>query len=199
MYYRMTHYTFEETVCESVYSAYGGGACGFAVQLFILSKIPELIDTVFIVLRKKPLIFLHWYHHVTVLLFCWNAYVTKASNGLYFASMNFTVHAIMYLYFCLQCKRLVPKWFPSWLITVLQIAQMIVGTIVVGASWYFYTYGGQKYAPGECHVQISNLIAGGLMYGSYLYLFLEFAVKRFIFGMKDPEFDRTATVKQKKQ
>jgi len=37
------------------------GATGLWVQLFILSKIPELIDTFFIVQRKRPLIFLHWY------------------------------------------------------------------------------------------------------------------------------------------
>lgn len=78
---RINTLPFEQTVCESPHTAYGAGACGLAVQLFIISKIPELIDTVFIVLRKKPLIFLHWYHHVTVLLYCWNSYVTQSGAG----------------------------------------------------------------------------------------------------------------------
>jgi elongation of very long chain fatty acids protein 6 len=38
------------------------------------------VDTLFIVLRKKPLIFLHWYHHITVLLFCWHAFATQSSR-----------------------------------------------------------------------------------------------------------------------
>jgi len=35
--------------------------CGFWTWLFVLSKLPELGDTIFIVLRKQPLIFLHWW------------------------------------------------------------------------------------------------------------------------------------------
>jgi elongation of very long chain fatty acids protein 6 len=35
------------------------------VGLFIYSKIPELMDTVFLVLQKKRVIFLAWFHHTT--------------------------------------------------------------------------------------------------------------------------------------
>jgi len=185
MLHRIATVPFEETVCESPHTAYGAGACGLAVQLFIISKLPELIDTVFIVLRKKPLIFLHWYHHVTVLLYCWNAYVTESGAGLYFVAMNYTVHAVMYFYFYLQAIKKMPKWFPSWIITIMQISQMIVGTFIVGASFYYYFNGGNNYAPRACHVQPSNLVAGGVIYSSYLYLFVEFAVKRFIFGASE--------------
>lgn len=183
--YRITHLPFVETVCEPSYIAYGNGAAGLATQLFILSKIPELIDTVFIVLRKKPLIFLHWYHHVTVLLYCWNAYVTEASAGIYFVAMNYTVHAVMYFYYYLQAIRCMPKWFPSWIITIMQISQMVIGTFIVCASFYFHFYGGGRYAPGACNNSPSNLAAGGIIYASYLYLFVEFAVKRFIFGVSE--------------
>jgi elongation of very long chain fatty acids protein 6 len=41
------------------------------MSLFVFSKIPELIDTVFLALRKREIMLLHWYHHVSVLLFVW--------------------------------------------------------------------------------------------------------------------------------
>ena len=74
--------SFEETVCSSPLSGWGTGPSGFWVMLFIFSKLPELIDTVFIVLRKRQLIFLHWYHHVTVLLFCWHRSVPHLTSLL---------------------------------------------------------------------------------------------------------------------
>jgi hypothetical protein len=180
---KMTQMTFEETVCDSAHTYYGAGAAGLAVQLFILSKIPELFDTVFIILKKKPLIFLHWYHHITVLLFCWNSYVTESGAGIYFAAMNYTVHAVMYLYYFLQAVRILPRWFPSWIITLLQIAQMLIGTAIVTASLYYYLYGGSKYGPGQCHNKLSNVVAGVTIYSSYLYLFIDYAFKRFVLGL----------------
>merc|ERR1712072_138491 len=65
------------------------GPAGLWLTLFIFSKIPELIDTAFLVIRKKPVIFLHWYHHFTVMLYCWHALDTTAAPGIWFAAMNF--------------------------------------------------------------------------------------------------------------
>merc|ERR1711936_480758 len=69
--------------------------------LFVLSKLPELGDTVFIVLRKQKLIFLHWYHHVTVLVYCWYSFLKAIRLG-------------------------VPRCV-AMLITSLQLLQMVVG------------------------------------------------------------------------
>ena len=44
------------------------GVAGHWSFLFSMSKIVELGDTLFILLRKQPLIFLHWYHHATILV-----------------------------------------------------------------------------------------------------------------------------------
>ena len=167
--------SMEENLCARATSSFGDGAVGLWVQLFVLSKVPELMDTLFIVLRKKNLIFLHWYHHVTVLLFCWHSYAGESSVGLFFVAMNYSVHAIMYGYYFLMAVNMKPKWLAPGFITMCQISQMVVGTTVCSMSAYQLFKGNEN-----CNVKRGNVAAGCLMYGSYLYLFCEFAVKRFI-------------------
>jgi hypothetical protein len=99
--------------------------------------------------------------------------------------MNFSVHALMYGYFCLQALKMVPKSFPAYLITISQILQMFIGTGVSCAAWYYHMTG------KTCHNDFHNLVAAALMYGSYLYLFVAFAVKRFIFKIDDEAPKRT--------
>jgi len=172
--YRLGSEPFSSTICTAPIDSWGSGATGFWVQMFIFSKIPELIDTVFIVARKRPLIFLHWYHHVTVLLYCWHSYATEAPQALYFVAMNYSVHAIMYGYYCLMALRMKPKWLPPVIITIAQIMQMVVGVAIQLASSY-------KYLTGQsCAVNGQNIFWGGAMYASYLFLFCKFAVERYM-------------------
>jgi elongation of very long chain fatty acids protein 6 len=187
---RLLTESFESSMCRDPILAYGDGTVGFWSLLFILSKIPELFDTVFIILRKRDLIVLHWYHHASVLLYCWHAYSTKAASGLYFIAMNYSVHSFMYGYFCAQALRCVPKNFPSYLITVAQISQMVVGTFVCGVGWYYLMIG------RPCDNDLNNLRAGAVMYASYLLFFLEFAIKKFIFPPSKPTGDKKASKKK---
>ena len=139
-----------------------------------LQSCRELIDTFFIVIHKKPLIFLHWYHHISVLLYCWHAYVTKAPAGLFFVSMNFGVHAIMYFYYFLMAVKLKPKWFNSMYITVSQISQMVVGVTIMVLGFIL-----PPGFSGECAISTENNVAGLIMYGSYLLLFVQFFMQRY--------------------
>lgn len=174
--YNLYAFSFEEVVCMPPVKMYGCGATGLWVQLFIFSKIPELFDTLFIVLRKKKLPFLHWYHHITVLLFCWHSYATESTIGLFFAAMNYSVHFVMYGYYALMAIKIKPWWFPPAIVTIGQIAQMVVGIVLTIMS-------GKYYASNiACEVKFDNLVAGGVMYASYLALFVQFAVDRYVLG-----------------
>jgi len=189
--FRLSTEPFEDSVCKSAHVGYGGGTAGLAVQIFILSKIPELLDTVFLILLKKEVIFLHWYHHVTVLLYCWNSYVTESAAGLWFVAMNYSVHSIMYMYFYLQTVGKTPLWLKrnAQVITLMQIMQMFVGTSIVVACFYYNRYGTKvykyKFSSSKCGNTDSNLLAGGIMYASYLFLFVAFAFRRFALGKDD--------------
>mmetsp|Transcript_15061 Transcript_15061/g.41698 ORF Transcript_15061/g.41698 Transcript_15061/m.41698 type:complete len:300 (-) Transcript_15061:384-1283(-) len=177
--HNILHYTIADNLCFDPESSFGSGSTGLWVQLFCLSKIPELIDTFFIVVHKKPLIFLHWYHHVSVLLYCWHAFVTKAPAGLIFVVMNYAVHALMYFYYFLMAVKCKPKWFNSIWITVAQISQMIVGVITTALGFIMVP----KYS-GACFLTSDNNAAALIMYGSYLILFLQFFLKRYSVPVK---------------
>ena len=171
------YYTIQDNFCFDPESHFGSGSTGLWVQLFILSKFPELIDTFFIVIHKKPLIFLHWYHHISVLLYCWHSYVTKAPTGIIFCAMNYAVHAIMYFYYFLMAARMKPKFFNAMYITTAQISQMIVGVIVTIYGCYLLWV--KKVSPETCWLTPENNFAALLMYGSYLFLFLQFFWQRY--------------------
>ena len=171
---QLVYKDFKTTICQPCKEGWGNGATGFWVMLFVYSKIPELIDTYFIVCRKRPLLFLHWYHHITVLLYCWHSYATEASQALYFVTMNYTVHSIMYGYYCLMIMKMKPKWIKPAFITMCQILQMIVGSFVQLSSLYYH------YNDNKCSgLNKNNIILGGLMYLSYFGLFTKFAIDRY--------------------
>jgi len=103
--YNLWSLPFEENICTDINNSnWGTFSTGFWVQLFIFSKPLELFDTYFIVVKKKPLLFLHWYHHVTVLLFCWHSYAFESSTGLFFVAMNYSVHCVMVSQLFVVCR-----------------------------------------------------------------------------------------------
>jgi len=143
------------------------GTHGFWLLAFVLSKIPELFDTFWLVLGKKPVIFLHWYHHVTVLLYCWHSWVVQ-QPVVYFMAMNYTVHSVMYTYYFLMTFSSM-RFLRSWatLITLLQLSQMVVGLVLALAGAYYV-----HMAERPCVWDKANNAACVAMYFSYFVLFL---------------------------
>jgi elongation of very long chain fatty acids protein 6 len=117
------------TICTPATEWYYDGVVGWCSFAFMWSKFFEFVDTIFLGLRKREVIFLHWYHHITVLLFCWHSISNQVGNGFWFATMNYSVHAIMYSYYFFmgfeRTRRIVRPIAPF--ITAMQIFQMMFG------------------------------------------------------------------------
>lgn len=170
------------TTCAPA-SWYGSGLSGAFVALFIYSKIAELVDTVLLLLAGKPVIALQWWHHSTVLLYCWHSYSVRIATGAWFACMNYSVHSIMYGYFAVmgtQYRRTVSKY--AIYITLLQLVQMLVGMFVTIKAVLYQAAG------EECHVNKTNSVLGLSMYASYFVLFF----KLFIDNYVTPKGDKRA-------
>jgi len=107
------------------------GVIGLWTFWFCMSKLAELGDTILIVLRKKPLIFLHWYHHVATLNYGLMSYIDKTAFNTWIVWLNFTVHAVMYSYYFLAaCSIRLPAWF-SQSLTTSQITQFIITLVIL--------------------------------------------------------------------
>jgi len=164
----------------------------FTVWVFGFTKYLELIDTVFLILRKRPLSFLHWYHHTTVLLYTWYAVYLQIPCGIQFATVNCFVHTIMYGYYYLASIGHRPSW--GQYVTQIQLAQMLVGFLLMATWAKYYFLDDQNYGTphlyGGRHHAIIVTAAGMIMYFSYFLLFVQFYVNRFLSTKKDSSTDK---------
>ncbi|XP_037547192.1 elongation of very long chain fatty acids protein 6-like [Nematolebias whitei] len=168
-----TNSGFKETVCDNDF--YSAPVTKFWAYAFTISKAPELGDTVFIVLRKQRLIFLHWYHHITVLLYTWFSYKDRVAGGGWFMTMNYSVHALMYTYYAARAAGVRIPRPCAMLITAAQILQMVVGLTVLG---FVYRWMHDV----RCPSNMDNVAWGSLMYLSYLVLFAWFFYNTYLKG-----------------
>lgn len=112
----------------------------FLGYLFFLTKLIELLDTVFFVLRKKKdqITFLHVFHHSIVPIFCWVGIklAPGGPNG-FFPLINSFIHVIMYMYYALTTfgpKIQAYLWWKKYL-TTLQMIQFVL--VMINAAKTF--------------------------------------------------------------
>ncbi|XP_021500651.1 elongation of very long chain fatty acids protein 6 isoform X1 [Meriones unguiculatus] len=167
----------KQSVCDQ--SFYNGPVSKFWAYAFVLSKAPELGDTIFIILRKQKLIFLHWYHHITVLLYSWYSYKDMVAGGGWFMTMNYGVHAVMYSYYALRAAGFRVSRKFAMFITLSQITQMLMGCVI-----NYLVFNWMQHDNDQCYSHFQNIFWSSLMYLSYLVLFCHFFFEAYIGKVK---------------
>jgi hypothetical protein len=128
----------------------GADGCLLWLALYVFTKPAEYLDTVFLMLKGRPVILLHWTHHAITSLYVLYATVFLLDAGVYFAFMNYCVHAVMYGYYAVlhfpAARRMLRPW--SGVVTCLQMSQFVAALVLAfrmpaassgSGTWYHHT------------------------------------------------------------
>ncbi|KAH9404818.1 hypothetical protein TYRP_000649 [Tyrophagus putrescentiae] len=164
----LTSEGMQQSYCSSSY--YADVRITIWYWLFVWSKVIELGDTAFIILRKQKLIFLHWIHHVLTLSYAFFVIGDAPGTARWMVSMNFAIHTAMYLYYAFKALQVrIPRSI-AMAITVAQIVQMIFG-LYVNYQAYAIRRSGQ-----QCDTSLSASLCGLFIYFLFFLLFIKFFV-----------------------
>lgn len=148
-------------------------------------KIWELLDTWFLIVRKKPVIFLHEYHHAATLLLTWVQLEHHSTVQWVPILLNLWTHVVMYFYYGMAAMGRY-MWWKKYL-TRIQISQFVLDLIACG---YAYGFGilnsrGPCWPAGfcvfffeldtlACYGSQTGAIIGVFILASYFVLFIQF-------------------------
>lgn len=141
--------------------------------VFYASKYYELLDTVIMVLRKRPLSFLHVYHHCVVLPLFWVYLKTDMVIHFILVIANSLVHVFMYYYYAVASIGKSVWWKRH--LTMAQIIQFVIDlTATYPFVFYYYSH------PLGCSGSMHGFIFGQVVGISFFYLFVDFFRQSYV-------------------
>lgn len=138
---------------------------------YFINKIMDLLDTVFFVLRKsyKQISFLHVYHHVLMVSFCYIIMRFYGTGGHFNAigMINAFVHTAMYFYYFLSSFYPGIKmsiWWKKY-ITITQLAQFVI--FFFHATFVLFFSEGCGFPSILLHIVILQAVVMIYMFGNF--------------------------------
>jgi len=146
---------------------YNKGPLCYWTWIFHITNYYELLDALFLLVKKKNPNFLHVYHHASTLLITWLVLTSGTTFQWIAVMLNSFVHIFMYYYYVTVTLGYT-LWWKKYL-TSLQIYQFLLNMIMV-LLWLFWNW----YLPQGCsgHVMVTVAVFG--INVSFFILFLNF-------------------------
>ena len=158
-------YGYHRVYCQLNYDEQSGTLV-FIYYVNYLLKYYELLDTIFLALKHKPIGFLHAYHHPATLVLTWGQLVDCTGVQWVVISLNLLVHTVMYFYYAMAALKIRIPW--KRMVTVLQIGQFVIDLAACYYAWF------ELSVWGTCFATFRAGLVGCFILTSYLYLFIDF-------------------------
>ena len=132
-------YNDKGVMCDPGSKLYSKGSLlSYVTYSYYQSKFYELLDTVIIVLKKRPLTFLQTFHHVSVMYLVWSWMDSGYTQSWVGVALNTCVHVFMYYYFSVATFGHRPWWRRH--LTSGQLLQFT--TVFFNIWWWLFFTGG---------------------------------------------------------
>ncbi|NXA69002.1 ELOV6 protein, partial [Mohoua ochrocephala] len=171
---------FKQSVCSQ--SFFTHPVSKLWIYLFVLSKFVELGDTLFIVLRKKKLIFVHWYHHLVTMIVCWLAYKDMAAGLGWNAALNLSIHCLTYGYYTVTAMGIKVPTSIAMFVTTSQMVQM-TGFVIMNVFIAFWK------DDKLCQMKLPLFFLSSGLYITLLALFFNFFIKTYLSSTRKSKGD----------
>ncbi|KAI9202335.1 ELO family [Polychytrium aggregatum] len=168
--YQVGQVEFRAMFCTLPSHSAARGSLWFWIYVYYISKFYELLDTVILVLKKKPIIFLHWFHHGIVVLMVWIWMYDIAVVTTWGMIFNTVVHVFMYYYYYAASLGK-SVWFKKY-ITSGQIVQFVCSFFFTVVFAYYHLKIKSTGGPG-CQGVSAAIFTTGLNF-IFLVLFIQF-------------------------
>lgn len=192
--------TLHQLVCSR--DIFEDGHLHLIYYINMFFKVWEFMDTFLLALRKKPIAFLHAYHHAATLVLTWSQLVEHSGCQWVPIVINLWVHVFMYYYYAMSALR-IRIWWKKYL-TTLQIMQFIIDVVVVNYAYGIFIMSG--FDETVCYGTTRGAVVGIVVLTSYLFLFIQFYVRTYLTSARKPSSSRaqqrtttTTTEERKKQ
>lgn len=149
------------------------GAMNFWCFVFYFSKYYEMLDTVLLVLKKRPLTLIHVYHHFIVPYLFWSFLYTETSGQWSLAAANSLVHVFMYYYYMVTTLGYT-VWWKRYL-TIMQIVQFFFDLFITWPHLLFL----RAFQIWDCRGSMNTVYFGQTVGISFIYLFTALYVQSY--------------------
>jgi len=152
----------------------------FLYYINYVFKFYELLDTVFLLLGKKKLEFIQWYHHAATLWLTYTQIAGRSTVQWIPITLNLTVHVLMYYYFFMTALGR-QVWWKKYL-TAFQIVQFFIDLIFCyycGSVLFLSVYYPDLFPGVTCNASFGAAVVGTYILTSYFFLFIHFFFKTY--------------------